>query len=67
MKKSTIEFIKRLLEIELDNEIVNENININEVNYVKDLISASQDFIKCYGDFTDIYYIDNKIKELIKK
>lgn len=65
MKKSTILFIKRLLEMELDNEIINDNINIDEVDYVKDLIKASQDFVKCYGDFLDVYYINNKIKELV--
>lgn len=64
MKKQTIIFIKKLLENEIDNEIINDNININEVDYVKDLISSSKDFISNYGDVIDEILLNEKIKEL---
>ena len=64
MKKSTIEFVIWLLEKELDSEYINDNKNINEIDYVKDLINASQDFSKKYGNIADILNINEKINLL---
>lgn len=65
MKLSTKQFIIKLLENELDSEIINDNINNNEIDYVIDLINSSQDFIKCCGDWCDKYIIQEKISKLI--
>lgn len=67
MKLSTKKFIIRLLEQELSSEIINENINVNEVEYVKDLIEASKNFVNLYGDWYDRYSINSKIKELLNE
>lgn len=67
MKLSTKKFIIKLLEQELSSEIINENINVNEVEYVKDLIEASKNFVNLYGDWDDRYSINSKIKELLNE
>lgn len=67
MKLSTKKFIIKLLEQELSFEIINENINVNEVEYVKDLIEASKNFVNLYGDWYDRYSINSKIKELLNE
>lgn len=67
MKLSTKKFIIKLLEQELSSEIINENINVNEVEYVKDLIEASKNFVNLYGDWCDRYSINSKIKELLNE
>lgn len=67
MKLSTKKFIIKLLEQELSSEIINENINVNEVEYVKDLIEASKNFVNLYGDWYDRYSINSKIKELLNE
>ena len=67
MKLSTKKFIIKLLEQELSSEIINENINVNEVGYVKDLIEASKNFVNLYGDWYDRYSINSKIKELLNE
>ena len=67
MKLSTKKFIIKLLEQELSSEIINENINVNEVEYVKDLIGASKNFVNLYGDWYDRYSINSKIKELLNE
>lgn len=67
MKLSTKKFIIKLLEQELSSEIINENINVNEVEYVKDLIEASKNFVNLYGDWYDRYLINSKIKELLNE
>lgn len=67
MKLSTKKFIIRLLEQELSSEIINENINVNEVEYIKDLIEASKNFVNLYGDWYDRYSINSKIKELLNE
>lgn len=67
MKLSTKKFIIKLLEQELSSEIINENINVNEVEYIKDLIEASKNFVNLYGDWYDRYSINSKIKELLNE
>lgn len=67
MKLSIKKFIIKLLEQELSSEIINENINVNEVEYVKDLIEASKNFVNLYGDWYDRYSINSKIKELLNE
>lgn len=67
MKLSTKKFIIKLLKQELSSEIINENINVNEVEYVKDLIEASKNFVNLYGDWYDRYSINSKIKELLNE
>lgn len=67
MKSGTKQFIIWLIERELTQEIVNDNININEVDYVKDLINSSKDFVSCYGEFEDNYNIRNLISQLENK
>lgn len=64
MKTSTKQFIIRLLERELNQEIINDTININEVDYVKDLMDSSIDFTKCYGNIEDVYNVRCLISDL---
>lgn len=64
MKKETIEFIINLLNNELDSEFIQENPNPKEVNYIKDLISATNDFINNFGQWTDKYTLKEKIEKL---
>ena len=65
MKKSTKEFIQNLLERELSAEFIQQNPNPLEVEYVRDLIDASQDFAKCYGDWTRVLYVNGLIDQVI--
>ena len=64
MKTETIEFIINLLNNELDLEFIQENPNPKEVNYIKDLISATNDFINNFGKWTDKYTLKEKIRKL---
>lgn len=65
MKKETIEFIIKLLDRELDAEYVQDNKEPLEIDYVKDLINASKDFISKYGEWYDNYYLKEKIEQLL--
>ena len=65
MKKSTREFIQKLLDRELKQEFYQQNPNPLEVEYVQDLIDASKDFAKCYGDWTDRLNTANLIQEIL--
>lgn len=65
MKKETIEFIIKLLDRELDEEYVEDNKEPLEIDYVKDLINASIDFIGEYGEWYDKYYLEEKIEQLL--
>ena len=66
MRKSTIEFIKRLLKDEIDREIIHDNPNPKEVEYVTDLVNATADFIKCYGEFYEPFGLEEQLEELYK-
>lgn len=67
MKKSSIAFIKRLLEDEIDREIIQDSRNVEEIEYVTDLVETARDFIKNYGEWFESLYLENKIEELYKK
>ena len=67
MKKTSIKFIKILLEDEIDREIIQDSENVEEIEYVTDLIETAKDFIKQYGDWFDNLYLKDKINELYKK
>ena len=64
MEKATKEFILYLLERELSAELIQQNLNPIEVEYVNDLINASRDFAKVYGKLTDKLYIEELVKEI---
>lgn len=66
MKKDTIDFIKSLLEREIQAETIQENGEMSSIAYIKDLINATKDFIKQYGDWTDAIYLDELVEELYK-
>lgn len=67
MKKSSIAFIKRLLEDEIDREIIQDSENVEEIEYVNDLVETTKDFIKNYGEWFDIFYLEEKLDELYKR
>lgn len=64
MKKSTINFIKRMLRDELDREIVQDSPAIEEVEYVQDLIEATRDFVTSYGEPFEYILVEEQIDEL---
>lgn len=65
MKKSTKEFIQKLLERELQAEFIQDNPNPLEVEYIQDLIDASKDFAKYCGDWTSALYIERLVEQLL--
>ena len=65
MKKSTKEFIQRLLDRELESEFIQQNPNPLEVEYVRDLIDASKDFAKCSGNWMNVYYTNGLIEQVL--
>lgn len=67
MKKSSIAFIKRLLEDEIDREIIQDSEDVEEIEYVTDLVETARDFIKNYGEWFDSLYLKEKLDELYKK
>ena len=67
MKKSSIAFIKRLLEDEIEREIIQDSENVEEIEYVNDLVETAKDFIKNYGEWFDGFYLEDKIDELYKR
>ena len=67
MKKSSIAFIKRLLEDEIDREIIQDGENVEEIEYVNDLVETARDFIKNYGEWFDTFYLESKLDELYKR
>ncbi len=64
MRKSTIEFIKELLERELEAEYIQDNANNNEIEYVKDLMLAYKDFLNSYGTWIDVFTLQEYKKKL---
>ena len=68
MKKSTREFITRLLLDEIDREIIQDNPSPREVEYVTDLVDATIDYIKSGGNgwktFAELVDAESKIEEL---
>jgi len=67
MKKSSIAFIKRLLEDEIEREIIQDSENVEEIEYVNDLVETAKDFIKNYGEWFDGFYLEEKLDELYKR
>ena len=67
MKKSSIAFIKRLLEDEIEREIIQDSKNVEEIEYVNDLVETAKDFIKNYGEWFDGFYLEEKLDELYKR
>lgn len=67
MKKSSIAFIKRLLEDEIEREIIQDSENVEEIEYVNDLVETTKDFIKNYGEWFDGFYLEEKLDELYKR
>lgn len=70
MKKQTKNFIFDLLTRELESEYIQANGIDNPLNidYVKELILASQDFINCFSGIEKNIYktlIEEKIQKLI--
>jgi hypothetical protein len=67
MKKPSIAFIKRLLEDEIEREIIQDSENVEEIEYVNDLVETAKDFIKNYGEWFDGFYLEEKLDELYKR
>ena len=67
LKKDTIQFIKKLLEDEIEREIIQDNPKPEEVEYIQELVKSTIDFINKYGDFYDKFYVSEKIEELFIK
>ena len=70
MKKQTKNFIFDLLVRELESEYIQANgiDNPLDIDYVKDLILASQDFINCFSGIEKNIFktlIEEKIQKLI--
>lgn len=64
MKKSTNEFIIKLLENELDAEYYNDFLDQKELDgYSKDLIDASIDYINNNGEWYDKFALREKLEE----
>ncbi len=64
MKEETKKFIITLLERELKAELIQDNINLEEEEYVKDLMDAAKDFSTKECTAIDTWYIENLIEEL---
>lgn len=64
LKKKTIQFILYLLNQEIEAEYVQDNKDNTEIPYVMDLLRATLDFIKVYGDWYDKYSINEDLEKL---
>lgn len=64
MKKETKDFIISLLLQELNAEYVQDSKDIDDIEYVQDLIKGSKDFVSNYGEWHDKYFIKEAINRL---
>lgn len=65
MKKETLKFIFDLFVRELEAEFIQNNENIEEVDYVQMLIEASRDFATSTGEFAYVMIIEDYIEQLV--
>ena len=64
LKKETIQFILYLLNQEIEAEYVQDNKDNTEIPYVMDLLRATLDFIRVYGEWYDKYSFSEDLEKL---
>ncbi len=68
MKKSTIEFIKKMFYNELDGEYYGNFLDQKELDdYSRDLIEASIDFFNNYADWFGNFALKEKLEDYLGK
>lgn len=66
MKKETVNYIIKLLERELEQEYIKGTPKATDLDYIKELFSASRDFTEHYGTLKQQMEVANMINEIVR-